>query len=375
MDSHRFDALAKQFSVLSSRRTGLRLLLAGLVAGPLGPASAGDPAGIAELGEVLEAEARGSRRRRKKGGKGKKGEKGKKKKPCREITETCTDAVECCGSGGRGCIEHVKPQCAEALPGFRCCKTRFESGCRGDCDCCGRDICEDGVCKESCLSGETRCPPGDFPPCCPPGTTCERRFSCRIDEPFTCPAGVDSCDSGPEVRCGDGEDLTCKCILDRAGNTFCADVDCNTSCNSDAECDSESRCVDCPTLCPGSVRGRCAEPCTPDCMECPSGHFEPCCPRGTTCTQGGCVTDTPFVCPAGTDATGRPLIFCGPGCACILDPAGDPYCGFSCSCTLECTSDADCEVPPGFTEARCMPCGACRHDRPVCVKRCPEPAG
>jgi hypothetical protein len=186
---------------------------------------------------------------------------------CRELTETCDpDATHvpgvCCGCPDCAqCRDTEKPECAQ---GDRCCVVSGNP-CTGDCECCGLDICDAGVCKSPCPEGHEVCPLAHFEPCCPAGTTCTQA-GCVTDQPRTCPAGADTC-ARPLVFCAEQRPLDCGCFLDIDGNSFCSlGFSCGRECTTHAECEAPptgtvgSRCVRCPSSC-GHNRGVCASPC------------------------------------------------------------------------------------------------------------------
>lgn len=194
MDSLRFDTLAKQLYVVSSRRTGLRLFLASLAAGALGlpvPAAAADCQGKGQPCDKNEdccsricrfpgfrkrdegqagqegragrqgvvAERRGRKgkkgQRCKRGAKGKKGRLGAERRKnckddkkkgtcdCSRLEDRCNVAADCCFADQacetNGCDEHTV-----------CCNKQG-GDCTDDCQCCGeRSFCDEegGRCED-----------------------------------------------------------------------------------------------------------------------------------------------------------------------------------------------------------------------------------
>ncbi len=357
MDGLRFDALARHLCVLTGRRAGLRLLLAGVAAGGLGLAS------VFGVG-VDEAPAKKHRKKKKR----------KKAARCKSVASRCRENAESCS---RGCVQ--TGLCACSGTGNRCNR-------HSDC-CSGNDVCSISACENV-----------NVPICCGlEGSVCLDRCDCCIGfpcidgtcggPPRCCPAGACCPFSGKRSgsgeangECSNGDDCQC------CDGQICAEVTCNGgevfrccresgSCVDDCDCCGINRCVN------GSCQ---ASACLPDEEVCPAGHFEPCCPPGSTCTQPGCVTDAPRACPAGADSCARPLVFCGGGsprrpldCACFLDLAGNPFCSIGRGpCDSDCTSDAECETEPRFAGSRCIRCVECGHapGTGVCASPCPDAA-
>ena len=277
MDGLRFDALARHLCVLTGRRAGLRLLLAGVAAGGLGLAS------VFGVG-VDEAPAKKHRKKKKR----------KKAARCKSVASRCRENAECCS---RGCVQ--TGLCACSGTGNRCNR-------HSDC-CSGNDVCSISACENV-----------NVPICCGlEGSVCLDRCDCCIGfpcidgtcggPPRCCPAGACCPFSGKRSgsgeangECSNGDDCQC------CDGQICAEVTCNGgevfrccresgSCVDDCDCCGINRCVN------GSCQ---ASACLPDEEVCPAGHFEPCCPPGSTCTQPGCVTDAPRACPAGAAVAG-----------------------------------------------------------------------
>ena len=344
----RFDALVKRFAVRQNRREGLRVLLAGLIAGTTAFANADEAAACKSARRRCRKHKQCCSQRcrpilRK----------GKHRKVCRcsSLQQRCNRVRDCCGAGGcgdNGCFGGVGP------PSDVCCLLNGAVGCFDDCDCCGEATCgADGRCQGCGQSQEA----------------CERTSQCCRDDQI-CDTIDPACSpAGAKVCCG------------TAGSDCATDCDCCQPfhCDTDlGECVSP----ECPTsevVCPaGSLQACCPED-FPVC--CDPGAFQPCCPAGSSCTAQGCVTDQPNVCPAGADSCALPLVFCGGpprqplDCACYLDLAGNSFCSVGYDCGRECSSDAECEASPGSPGSRCVRCPeTCGHNGGVCASPCFAPA-
>lgn len=392
MDSHRFDTLTKQLSLLKSRREGRRALLAGLITGSLGLPLNDDAPDVAGPGV---AEAKKKRRKKSRKHRGKRQNKRPPEPPCgvkcRRVTESCVPAdpdrgpccapmcctpeEECCGCPDvESCVDHVKPACAALFPGLRCCRNT-DVVCTGDCDCCGTDLCA----LTPCGGGETLC-------CRPEGADCGDRCQC----------------CGETAKCVDGKcDSACSelgeaCAVDgnccRAGHVCaaptpkegcppapekvcCADID--QPCASDCNCCGDTPCVNgtCGCTFIGDPCGRDEECC---------GFPAQVCLRNSLCDQQGvCCSGFGGICDPQSPHNGD-CDCCFPlkcqddqTCRCIFNNQDIP-----CDSTRDCCFgnvcfDQRCCVPPGGSCVQIEKCcdgHVCRFEAGRNVGECVAPA-
>lgn len=171
MDSRRFDALTKQLYALTTRREGLRVLIAGLGAGAIG---------LAIPGGAAACKSRGS--------------------PCKKSEQCC--------SGGCEDKKKVKKRSGEFKKDkVGKCACSFRGGrCKERSDCCGTAPCVDGRCGLDCSAT---------------GESCLDSLDCCSDEDV---CAFTTCDDG-KFCCG-GPGSPCDDDCDCCGTTTCIDLVC-----------------------------------------------------------------------------------------------------------------------------------------------------
>lgn len=249
MDKRRFDGLAKQLYVLRSRRTGLRILLAGLAAGAIGGTSADDAAAHCKRGGALcrtdeqccSGNCKNKKHLKKKNGARTKEKIGKCE--CSGLHEPCHVADDCCFErdvcGSNDCDAH--PVCCKP-PG---------AVCSDDCDCCGFNVCDEDTGR------------------------CQPRFCSETQEP--CLFTSDCCNDDEE-RC-----LSIDPDCNPQGTRQCC-VLAGGECEEDCDCCVPSECV----------AGTCANPCSDSGEICTTpGSSSGCCNAGDLCFTTTCNGGTP----------------------------------------------------------------------------------
>ncbi|MGH7963892.1 MAG: hypothetical protein ACRERD_19050 [Candidatus Binatia bacterium] len=302
MDNHRFDSLVKRLSAQTSRREGLRVLLASLAAGAAGFTTPPLAAACRRRGELCEKDAHccsggcgNIRKRRFKTKKGKVRHKRAGKCACSLTQEPCKIAEDCCSEG-----DACGPN--DCVEGSVCC-TAIGFPCTDDCDCCFDAFCCEecgGVCErkdcqetqepcetadECCFEDDVcdfvdeDCPAGEGKACCvPAGKECEEDCDCCF--PLLCDADLGECVAPSST-----------CLPDQV---TCAPGKKKPCCN-----EAFPHCCD-----PGSIGGCCAVG-FPVCCDHENPPGVACCPKDFTCCEPGdkqlCCPEDQVCCPTGSD--------------------------------------------------------------------------
>ncbi len=213
---------------------------------------------------------------------------------------SCTGGGEACDTGQLGLCAFGATQCVngqlecvqQQQPGVETCNA-VDDDCNGqidDGDLCQDDwICDRGVCRPPCGSGEFVC---QQPLVCDPDTKLCSDPACIGKD---CPAET-TCVQGECVGACDG--VTCPFgQVCRAGT--CADPCAGVTCEADQVCDfgvcvTKCQCAGCDTPNTGKVCDDATSRCVPD------GCQGVTCNAGTHCEGGQCVDDCMgAVCPTG----------------------------------------------------------------------------
>jgi len=252
---------------------------------------------------------------------------------------TCPSSWDWCDSDCTTCNDcSTNNECNENCPA---------TGAWCDLDCPTCDLCEqDNICNPNCPATGTWCDPD-----CTTCVDCTENNICNS----SCPSSWDWCDPDCET-CNDSnctEDNVCNALCPATGtwcDPDCATCDscwldnvCDSSCESDPDCENCTQDNTCNPNCPASW-----DWCDPDCETC-----------GANCNADGVC---PNVCP--------PNAICVPVC-----PPSWPWCDPDCASCHDCSFDLmcndNCPLSGAWCDLDCATCDTCAEDG-VCDSSCPS---